>query len=227
MGGRGQTSSGKRTLADRIPRQASEKDRFIDGLARDLLNPDSGLSNGDMQGAVEAYAMQHPGVDEDAMMDAVRDRAEELAGMNKRDTSVEATQKRRDAGILKQWKANEAKLARIRKQAEAARQELLSLSKKESSAKALITRRDNEFWKAEADYNYFDRASYKAQGRIADMNRELKERKAAVDKARKKHKDAVKAYDKLANKIRAARERFEKANRALSNGEEELSDIPF
>ena len=86
MGGRGQTSNGKRTLADRIPGKRegkmSENERFIEELARDLNNPESGLSNGDMQGAVEAYAMTHPNVDEDEMMEAVRKRASAIWNAN-------------------------------------------------------------------------------------------------------------------------------------------------
>ena len=52
---------------------------FINSVAQDLAKKysveETPLSNSDVQAMVEAYAMTHSGVDEDAMMDAIRDRA--------------------------------------------------------------------------------------------------------------------------------------------------------
>ena len=57
-------------------------EKFIDKIVNAMVNPHSDetpISNGDMQGMVEAYALSHKGVDEDAMIDEIRKRASKLS----------------------------------------------------------------------------------------------------------------------------------------------------
>lgn len=73
--GRGTSKAGGGGSSSRVAN--TEQQSTIDELARDMATGD--LTNGDMQGAVEAYALTHPGVDEDAMIDAIRQKADQLS----------------------------------------------------------------------------------------------------------------------------------------------------
>lgn len=81
LGGGGVQSAGGNNV-DRFYTQSTAD--LIDDLARQMTTEDydSRLDNGDMQSMVELYA-EYNGLDDNAIIDAVRNRAEELSGENK------------------------------------------------------------------------------------------------------------------------------------------------
>lgn len=60
----------------------TKQDAFINEMVTALNSndPDNPMSNSDLQGAVEAYAMTHKGVDEDALLNTIRNKASAQAG---------------------------------------------------------------------------------------------------------------------------------------------------
>lgn len=164
MGGRGQTSEGKRKSS------RSELNNLIEDLAQSLNNPDPqfAFSNGDMEGAVEAFVERHnilhPGdyLYDDDVIDAVRKRAEEIE--NEKDK---------------------------------AREDYRKIAPKIPAAEGLVTRRKNALTLAQAELNYFDRRSYEHQGKIKEMKAEIAKREKAVKAAEKRLKEAEKKRDDL------------------------------
>ena len=87
--GRGSSKAGGGANSMTAPK--SEYDREVDSLANALAAPygaeqrergEYPFSNSDLEAAVEAYAMTHKGVDENKMLEAVRDRAEYYEAYN-------------------------------------------------------------------------------------------------------------------------------------------------
>lgn len=78
-GGRGGNVAGAAQTAANV----SEEDAFVNEMVRALQNPDPAegppMSNGDLQAVVEAFAMSHPDVDEDALLDRIRSEASRQA----------------------------------------------------------------------------------------------------------------------------------------------------
>jgi len=78
-GGKGGKAAGAAQTAANV----SEEDAFVNEMVRALQNPDpeegGPMSNGDLQAVVEAFAMTHPDVDEDALLDRIRSEASRQA----------------------------------------------------------------------------------------------------------------------------------------------------
>ena len=66
--------------------RANEVDNLVKEMVAALNNPDPDqyFSNGDLQAVVEAFADSHPGVDEDALLDRIRNEASAVANRRKR-----------------------------------------------------------------------------------------------------------------------------------------------
>ena len=83
--------------------QDSFINEMVDAMTRQYSIDETPFSNSDLQSAVEAYAMTHKGVNEDAMLDAIRNKVETTEATNRRKAQI--------AEVERAWKTGKAKTA--------------------------------------------------------------------------------------------------------------------
>ena len=78
----------RKAEVDKLNGKKSDDDKFIDDLVADIikdagpdpaLNPEHLMSNSDVQSVVEAYAIEHKGVDENKMLDKIHSKLNKWA----------------------------------------------------------------------------------------------------------------------------------------------------